>query len=95
MQRKRAIAQVEDVCTGDIGRHEVGGTLHALKSEAADARQGFYCQSLGETGNPFDDRMAAGDENEEELIDDFALADDHFRKFTANLRCECGKVLHG
>jgi hypothetical protein len=95
MQGKRAVAEVEDVCTGDVGGHEIGSTLHALKSETTNARQGFNCQCLGETGNPFDDRVAARDENEEELIDDFALPDDHFRKFTANLRCECGKVLHG
>jgi hypothetical protein len=69
--------------------------LDALKAEAADTGQGFYRQGFGKPGDAFNNGVASGNENEEELIDDFTLADDYFRKFAANLRCECGKVLHG
>ena len=95
MQRKRVAAEVEDVSSGDVGRHEVSGALHALKAEATDAREAFDRQRLGKTGNAFHNGVAAANEDEEKLVHDFALADDDFGKFRANVRCECGKILHG
>jgi hypothetical protein len=69
--------------------------LNTLEAETADARQEFNGQRLGEAGNAFDNGVAATDENEKKLIDDFALADDDFGELRADVRSECGKVLHG
>jgi hypothetical protein len=69
--------------------------LNTLEAETADASQKFNGQGFGEAGNAFDDGVASTDENENELIDDFALADDDFGKLRADVRGECGKVLHG
>jgi hypothetical protein len=69
--------------------------LNTLEAETADARQKLNGKRLGETGNAFDNGVASTDENNKQLIDDFALADDDFGKLSANVRSECGKVLHG
>jgi hypothetical protein len=95
VQRESAVTQIEDVRSGDVGGHEVGRALNALKAETADARQRFHGERFGKAGDAFYYRVASADENKQKLIDDFALADNDLREFTANVRCECGKVLHG
>ena len=38
--------------------------------------------------------MAAAGENDQKLIDDFLLADDHLAELGANVRCQAGKIFH-
>jgi hypothetical protein len=95
MERESAVAKIEDVRSRDVGGHEVGGALNTLELETANACQAFDGESFGESGNTFHDGVSTTDENEQKLIDDLALADDDFGKFSANVGCECGKVLHG
>ena len=51
-----------------------GRALHALKAETADPRQRFHGQRFCQSGNAFDHRMAAANQHEEQLIGNFALA---------------------
>ena len=88
MERKRTRGHVEDVRSHDVGRHQVGGALHALKAETANSRERFYGERFCEAGHAFHQRVAAADENEQHLVDDVALADDDFRIFVANVRGE-------
>jgi hypothetical protein len=77
---------MEDIGSRDVSGHEIGGALHALKIQSTDTRQRFDRKSFGQTGNAFNDRMAAANEHEQELIDDGLLADDDFGKLRTDLR---------
>jgi hypothetical protein len=43
---------------------------------------GFYQQRFGEAWGARDETMAAGEERDEQLFDDFVLADDHLAQFS-------------
>ena len=86
MQRKLTGGHIEHVRAHHVRRHQIGGALHALKSEAADARERFHRQRFCQAGHAFHQRVAAADEHEKHLVDHFPLADDDFRIFAANVR---------
>src|SRR6267154_3022390 len=68
-----------DVCSsdlGDVGGHEVGGELNALKFQVEDFGEGLDEERLGETRRAGDEAVAAGEEGDEQLLDDLLLADD-------------------
>ena len=94
MQVEAAGTHVEDVGAGDVGGHQIGGALHALEAEAADASQCLDGERLRQARYAFNHGVPAADQNQQELIDDFALANDHFGEFGANVRGKSGKVFH-
>ena len=72
---------LEDLGAGDVGGHQVGGELDALELEVKDLGDGFHEQGLGEAGSAGDQAMAAGEEGDEDLLDDVFLADDDLGEF--------------
>ncbi len=64
-----------------------------MKAEPAHARQAFDGQRFGESGNAFDDGVAAADQNQQQLIEHLLLADDDFRELAANVCGKSGKML--
>ena len=67
---------VEDLGAGDVGRHQIGRELDALEVEIEDVGERLDEQRLRQSGHAGDQAMAAGEERDEHLLDDFVLADD-------------------
>ena len=72
---------LEDLGAGDVGGHQVGGELDALELEVKDLGDGFDEQGFGEAGSAGDQAVAAGEEGDEDLLDDGFLADDDLGEF--------------
>jgi len=66
----------EDLRAGDVGGHEIGRELDAIKAEIEDISYSFHQQRLCQTGCAGDEAMPARDEGDEHLIHDLMLADD-------------------
>jgi len=73
-----AVAVVlQDLGAGDIRRHEVGRELDAREPQVENLRDRLHEQRLGEARCAGDQAVPAGEEGEQDLLDDVALADDH------------------
>ena len=68
---------LEDLGAGDVGRHQVRGELNASEAQVQRPRQGADQQGLGEPGNPDQQAVAAGEEGDQQVLDNFTLPDDH------------------
>ena len=67
---------LKNVGAGDVGRHQVGRELHALKREMQYLRYGADEQRLGQAGDADKETMAAAEHGHKKLFDDVGLADD-------------------
>ena len=74
----------EDVGAGDVGGHQVGRELDALERQAQRAGQRAHQQCLGGAGQAGDQAVAAHQQRDQQLFDDFVLADDELAHFVAN-----------
>jgi len=70
--------------TGNVGGHEVGGELNALKFEMKNLRERFNQKRFGQPGRAGNQAMAAGKERNQQLLDHALLADDDFGQFGFN-----------
>jgi hypothetical protein len=95
VQRERAGRHVEDVRSRNVGWHEVGGALHALESEAADARQRLDRKRFGEAGHAFDDGVSPAQENLKQLVGEIALANQDLRQFGMDVPAKGRNIFHG
>jgi len=84
---------VQNLHAGDVRRHEVRGELDALELEMEDAGDGFDQQRLGQAGSAGNQAMSAGKKRDEDLFDDFFLADDDFCQFVFDLRATGDEAL--
>ncbi len=75
------VLQVEDVRAGDVGRHEIGRELDAVELAAEHPGERPDEERLGHAGHALDQRMAAGENADERVIDHVFLADDDFADF--------------
>jgi hypothetical protein len=97
-QRKRRVRDVEDVCAGDVRRHQVGRELYAIEFRADDAGDGFDHQGLRRSRHAFDQRVTFGEQRDDDLLDHHLLPDDDAREFALDVvngrgdggRCVCG-----
>ncbi len=76
---------LENFRAGDVRRHQVGRELDALELEMENLRDGFHEQRLGQAGRAGDQAMAAGEQRDQDLLDDFLLADDDLGQFGFDL----------
>ncbi len=76
-----ALALVEDLGAGDVRRHQVGRELDALEVEIEDVGERLDQERLGEAGHAGDEAVAAGEQREQDLLDDLVLSDDHLPQF--------------
>ena len=60
----------------DVGRHQVGGELHAQGVESDDDAQGLDQLGLGEPRHPDQQAVPAGEEDRQREIDDALLTED-------------------
>ena len=65
---KLLCAEVEDRGAQDVGRHEVGGELHAAKVGTNESGEGFGQEGFGHTGHAFEQHVAVGHERCEEQM---------------------------
>ena len=76
---------LDDVGGGDVRRHQVGCELDARELEIEHARHCVNEQRLREARDADDERIAAGEQRDEHLLDDVVLADDELAKLTDDL----------
>ena len=67
---------LEDLRSGDVGRHEVRGELDSLEREIENFGERRYQKGLRETGDADEKGMGPAEDRDQELFDHFVLADD-------------------
>ena len=67
---------VEHLGAGDVAGHQVGRELDPVEFQRERLRQRVHHQGLGEAGHAFENAVAAGEDGDQELIDDLVLPDD-------------------
>ena len=73
VSRRRAV----DPRADDVGRHQVRGELDAGEDPPTHGGQRPGGQGLGHTGHAFDQAVAAGQQGDEQSLDQLVLTDDH------------------
>ena len=72
-----AVALLEDVAAGDVGREQVGRELDAAEVERQQPRQRLDELGLAESGKAFEQHMASSEQRGDDLVDRLLLAEDH------------------
>jgi hypothetical protein len=85
-QGARPVLLFENLCAGNIGRHEIGRELDSLEAQIQDLGDGLDQQGLGQTGHAGNQAVAAGEERHQHLIDDLVLAHDHLAQLVEDPR---------
>ena len=67
----------------DIGRHQIGRELNAAERNVEHVAKSAHQQRLAQTGNAFEQNVAACKKGHQRAIDDFVMADDDFADFAA------------
>ncbi len=75
---------LNDLRAGDVAGHQVGRELDAFEAQVRGLGQRADQQRLGQARHAFQKRVAAGEDRDQDLLDDVALADDHFCQFRAD-----------
>ena len=74
-----AVVLLEQFGAEDVARHQVGGELDAAEVELERLAERAHQQGLAEAGHAFEQAMPAGEQADEQLLDDVFLADDGLR----------------
>ena len=77
----------------DVGRHEVGSGLHALKAEAKQTTERFHHQRLGNARYTFKQRVALAQDGDQHFFDGLRLPGDHAAQLGARVRNELAGCL--
>ena len=67
---------LDDVRAGDVGGHQVGRELDAIERQAERVGERAHEQRLGGSGHARDQAVAADEQRQQQVLDDFLLADD-------------------
>ena len=89
-------AGAQDRGAENVGGHQVGRGLHALKAEAEQAAQRLDHQGLGDAWNALEQRMPLAENGDQHFFDRLRLAGDHAAQFGARVGDElagCAKLL--
>ena len=62
---------------GDVGRHQVGGELHALERQLHDLTDAAHQQGFRQAGHADQQAMATGEHRGKDLLNDTGLPDNH------------------
>ena len=73
----------DDFRARDIARHQVGRELYAAELQRHRPRQRRDHHRFRQTGNTFENAVAAGEQRDQELLDHVILTDDHFVQLVA------------
>ena len=69
----------------DVGGHQVGSGLHALKAEPEQTAERLHHQRLGDAGNALKQRVALAQDGNQHLFDGLRLPGDHAAQFSARV----------
>ena len=69
---------------GDVAGHQVGSELNACEFAAKATRQRPHQQGLAQSGNAFEQHVAASDQRRQDVINHRILPDDRFAQFAAH-----------
>ena len=83
-QPARALLLVEDLGAGDVRRHQVGRELDPLEIEIEDVGERLDQQRLGQARHAGDQAVAAGEQRDQDLLDDLVLPDDDLAQLGEN-----------
>ena len=86
--------RVVNLRADDIGRQHVRGELQARKARVDGGRQGFDRKGLGQSGDPFEQDVAIGQQPDNEPLDQVFLADDDLVNFVQQRWHERAGLLH-
>ena len=86
---------LNDFGAGDVAGHQVGRELNALERQVQRLGQRADEQRLGQAGHAFEQRVAAGEDGDQHLLDHFVLADDDFGQLVADAVIGLLTPLHG
>ena len=93
LETKRVVVALVDIGAGKIGRQEIGSKLQALKITFNAIGQGFYSPGFGQSGSPFNQQVAIGQQGNQETFDQNFLADNlSFHTFFGLLKSFPGLV---
>ena len=68
---------LNDVRTGDVGRHQVGSKLDAMKRKTHRFRQGFHHECLSQPRDTFQQTVSTCQNRDQQLFDDIFLSDNN------------------
>ena len=68
---------VQHLGADDVGGHQVGGELHPLGGQAQHGAQRLDQPALAQAGHADQQRVAAGQQGDQRLVDHLILAEDH------------------
>ena len=74
-----AVVFLQDLGADDVARHQVGRELDAAELQVQRLRQRAHQQRLAEARHAFEQAVAAGEQADQQLLDDVVLADDRLR----------------
>ena len=74
-----AVVLLEDLGADDVARHQVGRELDAVEIEPQRLAQRAHEQRLAEPRHAFEHAVAAGEQPDQELLDDLVLANHRAR----------------
>ena len=84
-----ALALLQDVAAGDVGRQQVRRELNAPEIERQQSRQRLHKFGLAEPGKAFEQDMSAGEQRRDDFIDHLFLAEDHAAQFRTSFAIAC------
>lgn len=85
----------DDLGSGDVARHQVGGELDAAERHLESFGEGGDEEGFGEAGDADEEGVAAGKNGDEDFVDDVGLADDDFGEFALEGGVAVGGELDG
>ena len=79
---------------GNVGRHQIGGELNAGKTETEDLSQTAHHQGFPNPRHSFEQTVAAANQRDKNLFDQFFMADDNARHLGFDLLKRGARPLH-
>ena len=89
----RSRVLLQHLGAGDVARHQVGRELDAREREVERLRDRLHEQRLGETRHADEQRVAAGEQRGDQVVDDLVLADDAAARSASGARAAPGRAL--
>ena len=85
----------DDLRADDVGRHQVRRELDAVELEMHRLRERLDQQRLRQPGHAAQQAVAAGEERDQDLLDDRLLADDRAAQLVPQPRREALRLVEG
>ena len=86
VKRERIRTRPQNGGAQNVGGHQVGRGLHALKAEAQQPSQRLHHQRLGDARHAFKQRVALAQDGDQHLFDRAVLPGDHSPQLAARMR---------